>query len=85
MSQDDIRGTVLDVLRRVAPDVDVAGLDPAIDLREQADLDSVDILNLVVGLHQALGVDVPETDYDELTSVDRAVSYLASRINEQRG
>jgi acyl carrier protein len=85
MSQADIRGTVLDVLRRVAPDVDIVGLDPAIDLREQADLDSVDILNLVVGLHQALGVDVPETDYDELTSVDRAVSYLARRINEQEG
>lgn len=85
MSQADIRATVLDVLRRVAPDVDIAGLDPALDLREQADLDSVDILNLVVGLHQALGVDVPETDYEELTSVDRAVSYLTRRINQQEG
>jgi acyl carrier protein len=80
MSQADIRGTVLDVLRKVAPELDVAGLDPAIDLREQADLDSVDMLNLVVGLHQALGVDVPETDYDKLTTLDGAVSYLEGRL-----
>jgi acyl carrier protein len=80
MSQADLRGTVLDVLRKVAPELDVAGLDPAIDLREQADLDSVDMLNLVVGLHQALGVDVPETDYDKLTTLDGAVSYLEGRL-----
>jgi len=68
------------VLRKVAPDVDLVALDSGVDLREQADLDSVDFLNLVVGLHQALGVDVPETDYDELTTLDGAVAYLERRL-----
>ena len=68
------------MLRKVAPDVDLVALDSGVDLREQADLDSVDFLNLVVGLHQALGVDVPETDYDELTTLDGAVAYLERRL-----
>jgi len=79
VTQPDIRAALLDVLRRVAPDVDPLALDPGADLREEADLDSVDILNLVVGVHQALGIDIPETDYEELTSLDRAVAYLQRR------
>ena len=31
-------------------------------LREQLDIDSMDALNFVVGLHGALGVDIPESD-----------------------
>ena len=81
MTEEELRRTVLAVLARVAPDVDTATLDPGADLREEADLDSVDIQNLVVGLHEALGVDVPETDYEELSSVDGAVAYLARRSN----
>ncbi len=81
MSEEEIRKAVLDALHRVAPDVNVADLDPSGDLREEADLDSVDILRVVVRLHETLGVDVPETDYEEMTSLDRAVAYLAARIS----
>jgi acyl carrier protein len=81
LSEEEIRKAVLDALHRVAPDVNVADLDPSGDLREEADLDSVDILRVVVRLHETLGVDVPETDYEEMTSLDRAVAYLAARIS----
>jgi acyl carrier protein len=80
MTEEQIRSALLEQLRRVAPDVDPAALDPAADLREQADLDSVDVANLVVALHEELGVDVPETDYRELETVDRAVAYLSGRL-----
>lgn len=83
MTDQRVRTAVLDAVRRVAPDVDVETLDPEADLRREADLDSVDVANLVVRLRDVLGVDVPETEYDELTTVDRAVAYLERRI-EQR-
>ena len=81
MSEEEIREAVMDAIHRVAPDVDVAALDPGEDLREQADLDSVDILRVVVRLHETLGVDVPETDYEEMTALNRAVAYLAERLS----
>jgi acyl carrier protein len=80
VNEEEIRRAVLDAVHRVAPDVDVGSLDPAGDLREQADLDSVDILNLVVRLHETLGVDVPETDYEEMTTLDGAVVYLTRKV-----
>lgn len=84
MTDDQIREAVLDALRQTAPEVDIAGLDPAQDLRRQADLDSVDLLNLVVKIHEALQVDVPEQDYGKLTSLDETVAYLSTRLAGSR-
>jgi acyl carrier protein len=79
MTRDEIRQTIVDALRRIAPEADAAGIDPAATLREQFDLDSMDFLNLVQALHKRLGVSIPEADYAQLFSLDAAVSYLESR------
>lgn len=80
MSEAEVRAVVLGVLGRIAPEVDRAALDPDESLRLQADLDSVDVMNLVVGIHEELGVDVPETDYGELETLNGAVRYLVGRL-----
>lgn len=79
MTKDQIRQEVVRVLRDVAPETQPDGLDPAANLRDTLDLDSVDFMNFVVGLHAALGVDVPEADYDQLTSLNACVAYLAAK------
>lgn len=80
MSEEEILDVVLQALHQVAPDVDVDALDRTKDIRQEADLDSVDVLNLVVKLHERLGVDVPETDYGELATLDGAVAYLSHKL-----
>ena len=79
MTRDEVRATVLRVLGDIAPEADLAALKPDVDLREQLDLDSMDILNFVVGLHTALGVDVPEADYPKFATLDGGVEYLVAR------
>jgi acyl carrier protein len=69
---------VLSVLRTISPEIDPATLDPAIDLRDQIDLDSMDFLNFVLALNRATGVDIPERDYPKLASLDACVAYLAA-------
>ena len=73
---DTLRATIVEALLDVAPDVDAATLDAAAPFRDQFDFDSMDQLNFVVGLHRRLGVDVPEADYLELTTLDGCVAYL---------
>ena len=63
-----------------APEADLASLKPDVYLREQLDLDSMDILNFVVGLHAALGVEIPEADYPRFATLDGGVEYLAARL-----
>jgi acyl carrier protein len=75
----DIRRAVLAALTRIAPEVDVATLRGNEPLRQQVDIDSMDFLNLIIELHRDLGVDIPEADYGNLTTLDDMVKYLSAR------
>jgi acyl carrier protein len=72
---------LLDSVEVVAPEVDVEALDPTDSLRDQADLDSIDFLELVSLLARAVDSDIPEDDYSRLDTVDTAVDYLARRLD----
>jgi acyl carrier protein len=79
VSDEDIRAVLRDELGRIAPEIDFDGLDPTVDLRDQADLDSMDFLNLLTALHQRLGVDIPESQAAALATVDAIVGHISSR------
>jgi acyl carrier protein len=80
MTRDEIRSALLAALGAVAPEADLARLDPREDLREQIEIDSMDLLNVAIALHERTGVEIPEVDYPKLASLDSAVAYLASRL-----
>jgi acyl carrier protein len=80
MNTMEIRAGLFDALQRVAPEVDPAALASDQALRSQVDLDSMDWLNFIVGLHERFGVDIPEADYAGLVSVDAIVAYLSARL-----
>ena len=79
MTEDEIRAIVLRALGEIAPETEPARIDPAASLRDQLDLDSMDVLNLMIALHEALHVDIPETDYPKLATLNGAVEYLMQR------
>jgi acyl carrier protein len=79
LSRDAIRATILDTLSSIAPEIDPAGIAPDKPLRDQVDLDSMDFLNVIIRLHEVLGIDIPESDYASLATLDGAVDYLARR------
>jgi acyl carrier protein len=80
MNEIEIRKVLQEELCNIAPETDLRKLDPAADLREALDIDSMDLLNFVTAIHQRLGVDIPELDYPKLVTLDGAVSYLASKL-----
>lgn len=82
MTRDELRAVVLRALGDVAPEADLTGLDPRVSFREQLDLDSMDVLNFVTALHDALGVDVPESKYPKVATLEGAVEYLAAARGE---
>ena len=79
MTADDVRRVVVEALTRIAPEIDPATIQPSANFRDQLDLDSMDFLNLILALHERLHVEIPETDYPRLYSLDGAVAYLASK------
>jgi len=79
MTREEIRQTILDALAAVAPEGDYDRLKADRPLRDQLDIDSYDFLNVVVALHERLGVEIPETDYQKLSTLNGAVDYLARK------
>ncbi len=79
MNNADITDAVFAALTEIAPEIDETTIDRHADLREQVDLDSMDFLNFVVALHERLNIDIPESDYSQLATVDSCVAYLAGR------
>ncbi|MBZ5502883.1 MAG: acyl carrier protein [Acidobacteriia bacterium] len=78
MTKDEIREIVLRALGQIAPEADLSQLKPHLRIRDQLDVDSMDLLNFVIGLHQQLQVDIPEADYSKLATLDGCVAYLAT-------
>jgi acyl carrier protein len=80
MDREQLARRVLELLTTIAPDVEADSVIPGIAFRDQFDFDSMDTLNFAIALHREFGVDVPETDYANLASLDRCVAYLGERI-----
>jgi acyl carrier protein len=76
----ELRTTVYAILQSIAPEIEPAALDAAAPLRDQIDLDSMDYLNFIVGMHEKLKVEIPESDYRKLVSLDDIVSYLHEKL-----
>jgi len=79
MTDGEIRELVREALSNVAPEVDFNAIDPAKDLRDQIDIDSVDFLNFVIGLHKALNIEIPDADVAKLTTLNGCVNYLLAK------
>jgi acyl carrier protein len=80
-TRSDVESEVRGLLERIAPGVDLQSVPRGADLRGELDLDSMDFLSFVVGLDERLGVEIPEEDYPQMTTLDGAVDYLLSRLS----
>ena len=80
MNVREIEGRVLQIFLSIAADVDAERLQRGVPFRDQFDFDSMDTLNFAIGLHEAFGIEVPQTEYRELASLDSTVAYVSRQL-----
>lgn len=80
MHKTELFNRVFTILKSIAPEIEPAELDTGAPLRDQIDLDSMDYLNFIIGMHEKLKVEIPESDYQRLVSLDDIVSYLLEKL-----
>jgi len=80
MTSQEIRSTLLRCLRDVAPELAEEEIKDDVDLRDELDLDSMDMLRWVQGIHKALGVEIPEEDYGNIATLENAIDYVSARL-----
>ena len=82
MAPADIRQIILGILERIAPDEDLSDLDDAVAFREQMELDSMDFLDIVMELRKQYRVQIPESEYEQLVTMDSTVEYLTPMLKD---
>ena len=80
MTESEVQQAIYDVIGGIAPEAEPGKISPDENLREALDIDSFDFLNLLIGLHERLGVQISEADYGKLTTMSALVHYLLSKI-----
>lgn len=80
MEQQELLATVVSTLKSIAPEVEENDLVADQPLRTQVDLDSMDWLNFLIGLHDKLKVDIPESDYARLRTLNDLLEYLRAKV-----
>ena len=80
MTAEETRQVVLDIIADIAPDEDLSSLKDDRTLRDQIDLDSMDFLDIVMELRKRHGIEVPEVDYMELSTMGGCVRYLQPKL-----
>ena len=81
MTTDESKNAVLAIIADIAPDEDLSHLKPGVNLRDQLQLDSMDLLDIVMELRKRHGIEVPEADYPRLASLDSCAEYLTPKFN----
>ncbi len=76
MTDEELKNLVVKALFEVAPDLEGEDVDPDESFRDQFEIDSMDLLNFIIKIHEATGVDIPEKDYPKLTTLVGCVAYL---------
>jgi len=83
MNARDIEAILQEELHRIAPEIDTETIERDEDLREEFDIDSIDLLNLMIALSKRFEIELPEADYPQMDTYNRMISYLGerSRVN----
>lgn len=77
-TRDEAFAAVGNAFADVAPDVDLQAIDRRVDLLAEADLDSMDFLNILTAIDTDLGVAIPERDYPKVRTLDGLLDYLTA-------
>ncbi|MGL6225796.1 MAG: acyl carrier protein [Thermoguttaceae bacterium] len=76
MTGPEIKEAVIAILTDINPDEDYAGMQDDVSFREQFSMDSMDLLDIVLELRKRYRVQIPETDFPKLDTMNSTIEYL---------
>ena len=79
MKRSEIQLLVVEAIQQVAPEIELDDIQPDSDIRDECDLDSMDLLNYLIALKKLTGVDIAEADYPKVNSLNKMCDYLEQK------
>lgn len=79
MNEPEIRKTILEQLKKIAPDTEPEKLKPDENIRTTLEIDSFDYLQFIVAIDEHFGIDTPEADYGKIDTLNTLTRYLLEK------
>ena len=80
MKNTQIQQTILDILSKIAPEIDPATVDMGYSIQEEFEIDSMDFLRVVTAVDEIFGIAIPESDYANISTMNDMVAYIEGKI-----
>ena len=84
MTGPEIREAVISILSDIAPDEDFDSMKDDVSFKDQFEMDSMDLLDIVLELRKRYRVQIPEEDYPKLDNMNSTVAYLMPLMNDAK-
>jgi len=74
---------IIDLVERnlfaIAPEFEGEAIEPETPFRDQFEIDSMDFLNFIIGLHSETKINIPEADYPKMETLTGCIAYLKEK------
>lgn len=80
MNEQEIKETVITLLKNIAPDTDPDELKENDNIQETLSIDSFDWLQFIVALNKKLNIEIPEQDYGEVAQLRDLLFYVTKKM-----
>jgi acyl carrier protein len=76
MTQEQIKKSIIDQILEIAPDIEEGDIVSDKNLQRSLEIDSFDFLKILTALNEILGVEVPESDYAKVDTLEHMIQYF---------
>lgn len=69
---------IQNAFRTIAPEVNFDTLNMDRPIRDQVDMDSLDVFNFITKIHKQTGVNIPDSKIQELQTLNELIEFVIS-------
>ncbi len=80
MTKNDIKQKIIEAIYEIAPEHEGDTIPDNENIQRSLDIDSFDFLSLLTALNDTLGVEVPESDYGEVDTLQKMTDYFSEHM-----
>jgi acyl carrier protein len=80
MTKDEIKNVIIKQILEIAPDITADEIAADANIQRSLEIDSFDFLKILTALNEELGVEVPESDYSEVATLEKMADYFLKRL-----
>ncbi len=79
MNTDELKTMIIKEILEIAPDVEEDEIELDANIQRSLEIDSFDFLKILTAMHEKTGVEVPESDYAKVSSVEDMAGYFLEK------